>query len=168
MVFEAFVILLQFMLVLLLITVDQLFVLFQSIFAPAQESRMTSYIQEMQKSTYFLEKSLKQSLSLFWCVVAFFLPSNKSLRKTLATSIGPWLTVVPIQPCRTICKILGSAGSWFMAASSSAIFFWTSSMATSMGVKTIYKGLMQFLKTQHTKYSFFTCLRSMTWMRVLT
>ena len=87
--------------------------------------------------TNLLVKSLKHSLSLFWCLVADFFPSNKSLRKTLAISIGPWLTVVPIQPCKTICKIFGLGGTWFIAASSSAIFFWTSSIATSMGVKTI-------------------------------
>ena len=87
--------------------------------------------------TNLLVKSLKHSLSLFWCLVADFFPSNKSLRKTLAISMGPWLTVVPIQPCKTICKIFGLGGTWFMAASSSVIFFWTSSIATSMGVKTI-------------------------------
>ena len=89
-------------------------------------------------NAYFLEKSLKHSLNLFWCFVADFLPSNRSLRKTLATSIGPWLTVVPMQPWRTNCKIFGLGGTWFMAASSSAIFFWTSSIATSIGVKTIW------------------------------
>jgi hypothetical protein len=30
------------------------------------------------------------------------------LRKTRATSMGPWLTVVPMQPCSSICRIFGS------------------------------------------------------------
>ena len=57
------------------------------------------------------------------------------LKNTLAISIGPWLTVVPIQPCSSICRILGSLP--FMAASSLATFIWMSSMATSIGVSTI-------------------------------
>ena len=122
--------------------------------------------------TYFFEKSLKQSRNLVWCLVADFLPSKRSLRKTLATSMGPWLTVVPIQPCKTICKILGSGGTWFMAASSSAIFFWTSSIATSMGVKTICEKrpntIYEKLPNKVKGFFVITCLRSTTWMRVLT
>lgn len=39
--------------------------------------------------THFLAKSLKHSLSLSWCFVGVFLPSNRSPRNTFATSMGP-------------------------------------------------------------------------------
>jgi len=47
-----------------------------------------------------------------------------------------WLTVVPIQPCSTICSILGCGGSWLRANASSFVFFCMSSIATSIGVST--------------------------------
>lgn len=50
-----------------------------------------------------------------------------------------WLTVVPTQPCSTICSIFESAGSWFVAKASSWVFFCMSSMATSMGTRMIWK-----------------------------
>lgn len=50
-----------------------------------------------------------------------------------------WLTVVPTQPCSTICSILESAGSWFVAKANSCVFFCMSSMATSMGTRMIWR-----------------------------
>lgn len=48
-----------------------------------------------------------------------------------------WLTVVPIEPCSTICNILASGGTWFIAFTSSLLLFCMSSIATSMGFRTI-------------------------------
>ena len=50
-----------------------------------------------------------------------------------------WLTVVPIEPCNTIWSILGFGGSWLIALRSSFVLSSISSMATSMGLNTIYK-----------------------------
>jgi len=47
-----------------------------------------------------------------------------------------WLTVVPMQPCSTICSILGCGGSCLRATASSFVFFCMSSIATSIGVST--------------------------------
>ena len=58
---------------------------------PAQT---TSLAPAGRAHTHFLEKSLKQILSLF-CRSVISWPRNSSDRKTLATSIGPWFTVVP-------------------------------------------------------------------------
>ena len=100
-------------------------------------------------SRHFLEKSLKHNRSLFWCFVGMVVPSAKPDKNTNAISIGPWFTVVPIHPCSTICRIFGSDGSWLVAAASSMVFFWISSIATSIGSSTF-------------------CDRAMTWIRVLT
>ena len=54
-------------------------------------------------------------------------------------SCRTWLTVVPMQPCSTICNILGSSGSMVSAAVSSRSFFCTSSMATSIGERIFCK-----------------------------
>lgn len=73
--------------------------------------------------------TLNASRSLFCSLEAR--PSAKTLaRNTLATSTGPWLTVVPRQPCSTICSIFGSGGSLDVAVLSSSVFFLISSMAT--------------------------------------
>ena len=50
-----------------------------------------------------------------------------------------WLTVVPMQPCSTICSILGCGGSCLRATASSFVFFCMSSIATSIGVSTTYR-----------------------------
>lgn len=105
----------------------------------------TSYTRK----SYFLEKSLKHKRSLFCSFVISIWPSAIPDKKTNAISIGPWLTVVPIHPCKTIWRILGSAGSWMVDAASSFVFFWMSSIATSIGSRTI-------------------CCRLMTWILVFT
>lgn len=112
--------------------------------------------------THFLEKSLKQSLNLFCIFVGTWFSSNNGVKNTVAISIGPWFTVVPrinfsksrlnfhasiffmvqtcyspIHPCRTICSIFVSGGSCCIECANSAVFFCISSMATSIGVRTI-------------------------------
>lgn len=100
-------------------------------------------------SWHFFEKSLKHKRNLFWCFDGIVVPSAKPDKNTNAISIGPWLTVVPMHPCRTIWRIFGSDGSWLVAAANSIVFFWISSIATSIGSRTF-------------------CERAITWMRVFT
>lgn len=62
-----------------------------------KKSNNTIVVTEKISVTYFLEKSLKQSLSLFWSLEGVPLPSAMSDRNTTAISMGPWFTVVPVQ-----------------------------------------------------------------------
>lgn len=57
-----------------------------------------------------------------------------------------WLTAVPTQPCKTICRIFLSGGSCITAALNSLIFFWISSIATWIGVSVIWKVIQHLLK----------------------
>ncbi len=97
--------------------------------------KKTCQMNFQNDGTNRLENSLKQSLSLLWCSVTVSL--GLGFKKASAISSGPWLTVVPTQPCRTICKIFESTGSWCVAFFSSSIFFWRSSIATSTGCNII-------------------------------
>ena len=49
-----------------------------------------------------------------------------------------------MQPCSTICSILGCGGSWLRAIASSFVFFCMSSIATSIGVSTTCSAHKQF------------------------
>ena len=121
------VVLLQLFLILLLVAADELLVSLEGVVTPEKSKQIVKTMLAIStfSSTHFLSKSLKTRRSLFWCLVGVLqlAGSRSSLRKTLAISSGPWLTVVPMQPCKTICKIFGSGGSCFVAASSSWIFF---------------------------------------------
>lgn len=149
---ETYIITFQFSLIVFLVCQYETFVLFEGVMTSENFINKKTIIKRFfskRETTHFLEKSLKHNRSLFWCLVGIVVPSEMFWRKVSAISKGPWLTCVPIQPWRTIWRILGSAGSWLMAAASSNVFFWMSSIATSIGSRMIDS-------------------RATTWIRVLT
>lgn len=56
------------------------------------------------RSTYFFEKSLKQSLNLFCNLVGMWFSSKSGVKNTVAISIGPWFTVVPEKATLHFCS----------------------------------------------------------------
>ena len=66
-------------------------------------------------------------------------PTCQTHKGILHNTHSTWLTVVPTEPCSTICSILASAGSWWVAKASSWVFFCMSSIATSMGTRMIWR-----------------------------
>ena len=112
---------LQLVLVSLLVLLDELAVPFQGISWLLQKV-LVEYSRQIFGRIW---DTLKQSLSLFSCLLGT-LPSKSSCKKTRAISMGPcegqgwsntsmshcrvvtWLTVVPMLPCSSICRIFGS------------------------------------------------------------
>lgn len=90
-----------------------------------------SYLQRTLGKT---EQSHKHQLSALWISSAV---TNSCCM--LKIQNFTWFTVVPTDPWRTICSILASAGSWWVANANSWVFFCMSSIATSIGVDIIWK-----------------------------
>ena len=124
---------LQLVLVSFLVLLDELSVSFQSV------ARLLQQFFEAQPQLVFMFRryfAIKQvPVKRFAFILWFYICLFTYLRNTLAISIGPWLTVVPMQPCNSIWRIFGSLA--LIAASILATFICMSSMATSMGVSTI-------------------------------
>ena len=93
-----------------------------------------------QENLSHLQRTLRLKTNI-WSVtyrtafVTFGIQDYISCQTKLASWNFTWLTVVPTDPCRTICSILASDGSWWVAKASSWVFFCMSSIATSMGVE---------------------------------
>ena len=98
----------------------------QQISNPHHISQQNGPYQNSQFSSWKSKASFIYQLK--WSHIVYFQMSSSCLHGNFT-----WLTVVPKQPCMTICNIFVSGGSCLRALCSSLVFFMMSSMATSIG-----------------------------------